>query len=191
MKMQMRIVDFTEESDGEDESGSGVVGGESERSGGLWFPSQLCSEIGSKISQWASVTPSPTSSSSASCSGKHRGLGIHISFVRSAHIIFLCNLTSNLPGSAFVLGHVHWLGYDAIMHPSRYGLGDVGDPCCTTWANGTSGCIPELQPCTPTDNHYFWDAFHLTEAVYSVIAARCINDTSVCMPTSIKALVQI
>ncbi|KAE9466658.1 hypothetical protein C3L33_01437, partial [Rhododendron williamsianum] len=71
------------------------------------------------------------------------------------------------------------------------GLGDVGDPCCTTWANGTSGCIPELQPCTPTDNHYFWDAFHLTEAVYSVIAARCINDTSVCMPTTIKALVQI
>ncbi|KAI8541779.1 hypothetical protein RHMOL_Rhmol08G0088700 [Rhododendron molle] len=103
----------------------------------------------------------------------------------------LKNLTSNLPGSAFVLGHVHWLGYDAIMHPSRYGLGDVGDPCCTTWANGTSGCIPELQPCTPTDNHYFWDAFHLTEAVYSVIAARCINDTSVCMPTTIKALVQI
>ncbi|KAF7112571.1 hypothetical protein RHSIM_RhsimUnG0215800 [Rhododendron simsii] len=81
MKMQMRIVYFTEESDGEYESGSGVVGGESERSGGLWIPSQLCSEIGSKISQWASVSPSPTTSSSALCSGNHRGLGIHISFM--------------------------------------------------------------------------------------------------------------
>ncbi|KAH7851114.1 hypothetical protein Vadar_007476 [Vaccinium darrowii] len=103
----------------------------------------------------------------------------------------LNNLTSTLPGSTFVLGHVHWLGYDAITNPSTYGLRDVSDACCTTWANGTSGCIPELQPCTPTDNHYFWDAFHLTEAVYSVIAARCINDTSVCKPASITELIQV
>lgn len=33
----------------------------------------------------------------------------------------LKKLTSTLKGSNFVRGRVNWLGYDAIMHPSRYG----------------------------------------------------------------------
>ena len=33
----------------------------------------------------------------------------------------LRNLTSTLPNSIFVHGHVYWLGYDAIMNPSKYG----------------------------------------------------------------------
>lgn len=33
----------------------------------------------------------------------------------------LTNLTSLLPGSHFVLGRVHGLGYDAIVNPSKYG----------------------------------------------------------------------
>lgn len=33
----------------------------------------------------------------------------------------LKNLTSTLQGSAFILGHGHWLGYDAIINPSVYG----------------------------------------------------------------------
>ncbi|GFQ01089.1 GDSL esterase/lipase 7 [Phtheirospermum japonicum] len=36
----------------------------------------------------------------------------------------LQNLTSTLPGSAFILGHAHWLGYDAAINPSKYGLKD-------------------------------------------------------------------
>ena len=35
--------------------------------------------------------------------------------------IMLKNLTSSFKGSNFVLGHAHWLGYDAIKHPSKYG----------------------------------------------------------------------
>ncbi|CAK7335245.1 unnamed protein product [Dovyalis caffra] len=33
----------------------------------------------------------------------------------------LQNLTSTLPNSIFVLSHAHWLGYDAIINPSKYG----------------------------------------------------------------------
>ncbi|XP_057470908.1 GDSL esterase/lipase 7-like [Actinidia eriantha] len=102
----------------------------------------------------------------------------------------LHNLTSSLPGSAFVLGHVHWLGYDAVKHPSAYGLTETSNPCCITWANGTSGCIPGLEPCTTIDKHLFWDGYHLTQAVYSVIASHCIHNSSVCIPKSIKELVQ-
>ncbi|GLT63428.1 hypothetical protein SLA2020_359930 [Shorea laevis] len=102
----------------------------------------------------------------------------------------LNNLTSTLQGSIFVLGHANWLGYDAVLHPSKYGLKDSINPCCTTWGNGASMCVPFLKPCPNPEKHYFWDAFHLTEAVYSVIASRCINDTTVCLPFNIKDLVE-
>ncbi len=71
------------------------------------------------------------------------------------------------------------------------GLKDSKNPCCITWANGTSGCIPLLNPCPHAYKHFFWDAYHLTEAACSVIATRCINDTSICTPFNIKELAQI
>ncbi|KAJ6936408.1 GDSL esterase/lipase 7-like [Populus alba x Populus x berolinensis] len=102
----------------------------------------------------------------------------------------LQNLTSTLPNSIFVRGHAHWLGYDAIINPSKYGLLDTSNPCCKTWANGTSACIPELKPCPNPNQHYFFDGYHLTETVYSVLAGACINDRSVCSPT-LRELVQM
>ncbi|KAH0770009.1 hypothetical protein KY290_013990 [Solanum tuberosum] len=102
----------------------------------------------------------------------------------------LKNLTSTLQGSAFILGHGHWLGYDAIINPSAYGLMDPTSPCCITWGNGTSACIPELEPCGDADKHYFWDGYHLTETIYSVIATKCFNGTSLCIPKNIKELVE-
>ncbi|XP_062103239.1 GDSL esterase/lipase 7-like [Humulus lupulus] len=104
--------------------------------------------------------------------------------------VMLRNLTSSLQGSNFVLGRVHSLGYDAIKNPSKYGLVDTSSACCEAWFNGTSGCIPLLQPCKQISSHYFWDAFHVTETLCSVIANRCFTDSSFCSPT-IKELVQI
>ncbi|KAL7101100.1 hypothetical protein ACP275_08G035600 [Erythranthe tilingii] len=103
----------------------------------------------------------------------------------------LVNLTSNLQGSSFVLGHAHWLGYDAVTHPSKYDLSDSMNACCVTWLNGTSGCIPELGAlaCHNPDKHYFWDGYHLTETVYRTIASLCFNGSSVCIPKNIKDLV--
>ncbi|KAF9663891.1 hypothetical protein SADUNF_Sadunf17G0099200 [Salix dunnii] len=95
----------------------------------------------------------------------------------------LKNLTSTLPNSIFVRGHAYWLAYDAIMNPSKYGLLDTSNPCCETWANGTSACIPKLKPCPNPNQHFFFDGYHLTESVYSVLASHCISDRSVCSPT--------
>ena len=36
--------------------------------------------------------------------------------------LMLNNLTSTLQGSHFILGHANWLGYDAIINPSKYGM---------------------------------------------------------------------
>ncbi|GMH04388.1 hypothetical protein Nepgr_006227 [Nepenthes gracilis] len=103
----------------------------------------------------------------------------------------LQNLTTTLHGSFFILGHANWLGYDAITNPSKYGLTDSSNPCCETWFNGTLSCIPELTPCPSPYRHFFWDAYHLTEAACSVMASHCINGSSVCIPMNINQLIQV
>ncbi|XP_062016979.1 GDSL esterase/lipase 7-like [Rosa rugosa] len=103
----------------------------------------------------------------------------------------LANLTFTFQGSLFVLGRANGIGYDAITSPLKYGLEDGSNPCCTTWNNGTSACIPWAKPCFQPNSHFFWDAFHLTESASSVIATGCFNDTTVCTPLNIKKLVQV
>ncbi|KAM7524112.1 hypothetical protein LguiA_014014 [Lonicera macranthoides] len=103
----------------------------------------------------------------------------------------LTNLTSSLKGSNFIIAHSFNLAYDAILNPSSYGLKDSSNPCCASWLNGTLVCIPELNPCANTDEHYFWDGYHLTQTMYSTIATHCINDASFCNPINIKELLQV
>ncbi|XP_019426726.1 PREDICTED: GDSL esterase/lipase 7-like isoform X2 [Lupinus angustifolius] len=71
------------------------------------------------------------------------------------------------------------------------GLIDASNPCCTTWGNGTSGCIPMSKPCINPNKHFFWDGYHLTEAVYSIIAYGCLYDRSACTPLNIQELVKM
>lgn len=132
----------------------------------------------------------------------------------------LQTLTSTLPHSSFILGHGYWLGYDATTNPSKYGtypleyvcflvvlhvqvglthklfdlilgLTDSTNPCCVTWMNGTSGCIPGLGAlaCRHPEKQYFFDGYHLTETVYKTIATLCFNASTVCIPKNIKDLV--
>ncbi|XP_052205202.1 GDSL esterase/lipase 7-like [Diospyros lotus] len=103
----------------------------------------------------------------------------------------LKNLTASLPGSNFILGNIYMFSYSSIQIPTTIGLTDSRNPCCITWANGTSACVPRLEPCTNMDKRFFWDGFHLTEAVYKIVASDCINNSSVCWPTSLKDLVKI
>ncbi|XP_050234210.1 GDSL esterase/lipase 7-like [Mercurialis annua] len=92
-------------------------------------------------------------------------------------------LTTFLPGSKFVHVRSHALSYDAIVNPSTYGLKDTSNTCCDALNNGTSGCIRGKPSCPNPEQFYFFDAFHPTEVSYSLIASRCINDSSICSPT--------
>ncbi|KAM7529663.1 hypothetical protein LguiB_033073 [Lonicera macranthoides] len=103
----------------------------------------------------------------------------------------LINLTSSLKGSKFIIGHTFKIAYDAIVNPSSYGLKDTSNPCCIAWNNGTLICVPDLPPCANRDEHYFWDGYHVTQTIYSTITTRCINDSSICTPMSIKELLQV
>ncbi|KAL9243750.1 hypothetical protein vseg_017601 [Gypsophila vaccaria] len=104
--------------------------------------------------------------------------------------LMMNSLSSTLQDSHFVIGHAHWLGYDAIINPANYGLSDTSNPCCVTWLNGTLSCIPDRKPCDEPNKHYFWDGYHLTQATCSAIASRCINGSDVCLPMNILQLVQ-
>ncbi|KAL3723423.1 hypothetical protein ACJRO7_035588 [Eucalyptus globulus] len=119
------------------------------------------------------------------------GPNLLVSYFNQMLQLMLENMTSSLTRSMFVLGRANPLGYDAIINPSIYGLTDSRNPCCTTWGNGSFSCVPFLTPCRDADKHFFWDGYHLTDTVSSIIASRCFNDTIVCSPVSIQDLVQI
>lgn len=44
-----------------------------------------------------------------------------VSYFNNMLPTMLQNLTSCLEGSTFVNGHAHWLGYDAVINPPKYG----------------------------------------------------------------------
>ncbi|XP_020970368.1 GDSL esterase/lipase 7-like [Arachis ipaensis] len=102
----------------------------------------------------------------------------------------LSNLTFTLPHSSFVLGHAYSI-LDAFTNPSTYGLTDAKSPCCNAWENGTAACIPLTKPCMNPFEHFFWDGYHLTEAMYSYIASACLNGNKVCTPLNIQELVKL
>ncbi|XP_021867400.1 GDSL esterase/lipase 7-like [Spinacia oleracea] len=100
-------------------------------------------------------------------------------------------LETTLQDSHFILLQTYSFSYDAIMNPAKYGLSDSSNPCCKTWLNGTSSCIPEEAPCQNPNNHYFWDGYHPTELVYSRLSAQCIHGSSLCVPLNLSHLVQL
>ncbi|KAL0350744.1 UNVERIFIED_CONTAM: GDSL esterase/lipase [Sesamum radiatum] len=114
----------------------------------------------------------------------------------------LQNLTSSLSWLGLHLGHATGLAtrqysihLNTVTNSSPSSdptcLTDSSNACCVTWMNGTSACIPELGAlaCREPNKHYFWDGYHLTEAVYKTIATHCFNGSSVCIPKNIKELV--
>ncbi|PIM97918.1 Triacylglycerol lipase [Handroanthus impetiginosus] len=103
----------------------------------------------------------------------------------------LRNLESTLQGSNFVLAQSYQLAYDAMINPSKYGFSDTTNPCCATWFNVPSGCVPApgVQACPHPEDHFFWDGVHLTETVYETVASSCFNGSSFCVPKNIQELV--
>lgn len=71
------------------------------------------------------------------------------------------------------------------------GLSDASNPCCRSWGNGTEGCIPLSAPCQDRSRYVYWDGYHLTQTVHSIISSQCISNRSVCSPVTIEDLVKI
>lgn len=45
-----------------------------------------------------------------------------VNFFNDLLPVMLHNLTATLPGSTFIDGLAHWIGYDAVTQPKKYGM---------------------------------------------------------------------
>ncbi|KAK4568892.1 hypothetical protein RGQ29_004349 [Quercus rubra] len=95
-------------------------------------------------------------------------------------------LAKTVRGAIFALAKRYQLMYDLVANPTRYGLKDSLNPCCSVSQSGL--CVPNQAPCQDRKSQVFFDAIHPTEAVYSIIANQCFNGTGLCGSLNIQEL---
>ncbi|KAF6169117.1 hypothetical protein GIB67_038614 [Kingdonia uniflora] len=134
-----------------------------------------------------------------------------VNYFNTQLAVMLPQLTSTSYGSFFINGKINKIVHNMIQNPCDYGENQVNsfynlenssqpsdnpliagfvetkDPCCFAW-DGTLTCTPNVLPCHNIDGYFWWDAYHLTQAVYSVIARDCFNGSLACVPVNIQQL---
>ncbi|KAL5703993.1 hypothetical protein ACHQM5_022476 [Ranunculus cassubicifolius] len=103
------------------------------------------------------------------------------------------NMNTNHKDAMFVYGNTYGAFGDILNNPSLYGFRVRDAGCCGIGRNqGQVTCLPYSVPCFNRNEYVFWDAFHPTEAVNSILARRAYegppND---CYPVNLKQLVQM
>lgn len=80
------------------------------------------------------------------------------------------NLNANLPGAIFTYINITSI---SSINPSSIGITVFNAPCCVVSSLGV--CVPKQAPCIDRDLHIFFDNYHTTERVNSLIASRSYN----------------
>ncbi|KAK3027976.1 hypothetical protein RJ639_039329 [Escallonia herrerae] len=103
------------------------------------------------------------------------------------------NLSTNLPGSKFVLIDIHNMFQDILSNARLYGFSVVNRGCCGIGRNrGQITCLPFQTPCANRDQYVFWDAFHPTEAVNILMGRKAFNgNQDVVYPFNIQQLASL
>ncbi|EPS67408.1 hypothetical protein M569_07365, partial [Genlisea aurea] len=82
-------------------------------------------------------------------------------------------LNSNLSDSKFTYINVGGIFQEILDNPIGFGFKVANAGCCGLGRNrGLVTCLPHQPPCRNRDEYLFWDAFHPTEAVNTIIARR-------------------
>ncbi|GAB2210729.1 hypothetical protein Droror1_Dr00016012 [Drosera rotundifolia] len=99
-------------------------------------------------------------------------------------------LNSQYPGSIFVYGNTYGAVGDILNNPTGYGFSVVDRGCCGLGRDqGQITCLPYAVPCANRTQYVFWDAFHVTEAVNSLLARRAFfGPPTDCYPINIQQL---
>ncbi|GMH31408.1 hypothetical protein Nepgr_033251 [Nepenthes gracilis] len=105
----------------------------------------------------------------------------------------VAQLNANHPGAVFVWGNTYGAVGDILNNPAAYGFTVVDAGCCGLGRNqGQVTCLPYAVPCANRSQYVFWDAFHTTEAVNSILARRAVaGPPSDCYPINLQQLVLI
>ncbi|KAK8609677.1 hypothetical protein V6N13_093093 [Hibiscus sabdariffa] len=79
------------------------------------------------------------------------------------------------PGAVVAYGNTYGAVGDILNSPATYGFNVVDRGCCGIGRNqGQITCLPLAYPCTNRNQYVFWDAFHPTQAVNTILARRAI-----------------
>ncbi|CAN1178696.1 GDSL esterase/lipase At1g71250 [Linum perenne] len=80
------------------------------------------------------------------------------------------------PGAMYAYGNTYAAVGDILNNPATYGFNVVDRGCCGIGRNqGQITCLPYAVPCTNRNGYVFWDAFHPTQAVNSILARRAFS----------------
>ncbi|KAJ1699930.1 hypothetical protein LUZ63_008442 [Rhynchospora breviuscula] len=83
----------------------------------------------------------------------------------------VATLNTELRGLRIVLGDIFDLGLDIISNPSAYGFKNIAKGCCWTGLFEVSILCNSLSPtCRNADKYGFWDAVHLSQSAYHIVA---------------------
>ncbi|KAL3528169.1 hypothetical protein ACH5RR_012825 [Cinchona calisaya] len=97
------------------------------------------------------------------------------------------------PGAMFVYGNSYAAIGDILNNPARYGFSVWDRGCCGIGRNqGQITCLPFVTPCFNRKQYVFWDAFHPTEDVCTILAQRAYSGPpSDCYPMNVQQLALI
>ncbi|GLT30236.1 hypothetical protein SLA2020_050490 [Shorea laevis] len=77
------------------------------------------------------------------------------------------------PGAVSVYGNTYSAVGDILNNPDNYGFTVLDRGCCGIGRNlGQITCLPFAYPCANRSQYVFWDAFHPTQAVNTILAGR-------------------
>ncbi|XP_047317658.1 GDSL esterase/lipase At2g23540-like [Impatiens glandulifera] len=102
----------------------------------------------------------------------------------------LQELKQNLPEATFVYANVYDLVLGLIRNYEQYGFTSVDTPCCGGGQySGLSPCGPTSILCADHTKHFFWDAYHPSEAANKIISKQLLHgDPKYVTPMTLQAL---
>ncbi|XP_042494407.1 GDSL esterase/lipase At1g71250-like isoform X2 [Macadamia integrifolia] len=102
-------------------------------------------------------------------------------------------LNSNHTGAIFVYGNTYGAMVDILNNATAYGFYVIDRGCCGLGRNQAQmTCLPLSIPCPNRNQFIFWDAFHPTQAVNTILSQRAFSGPpSDCYPINIQQMAQI
>lgn len=92
----------------------------------------------------------------------------------------------------FCLKKLIWLSYFGAHIYVPAGIKHVDIPCCPCCIPPAQNAICNIAPCSNRDDYAYWDIFHPTQKIYSIMAELCFDKwSSNCDSYSIKQLAKL
>ncbi|KAF6146773.1 hypothetical protein GIB67_007487 [Kingdonia uniflora] len=106
----------------------------------------------------------------------------------------IIELNTELPGAKFVHMNNYHIVSDLLQNYADYGFEVIDSSCCKTYGRfgGVAPCGLQSTYCPNRSKYFFWDPFHPSEAVSSLIAKRLLDGNSEeIFPLNLRQVIQL